>query len=172
MLCIPHIKLTILQRRFLRFRCGHLVRSLFAGPLVQINSTILRQFLKRLHYDGIASCIGIDHWVTYNPLCFVWCSDFQAFHFSYDLVIFKLSFPLTHAAWHMVGCRVRICHEPQVIQLQSCEGQTYYTVSRLFLNFCCPLLPCIIWRPACHMEYSRALQSASRSVRYATSCAT
>ena len=60
-----------------------------------------------------------------------------------------MSFPLTHAACYMVGCRVRICHEPQVIQLQSCEGQTYYTVSRLFLNFCCPLLPCIIWRPAC-----------------------
>ena len=39
------------------------------------------------------------------------------------------------------------------------------------LEFCCPYLPCIIWRPACQ-KYSRALQAASSSVRYATSCTT
>ncbi len=165
MLCIPHVKLTILRRRFLQLRYGHLVRSLFAGQLVQINSTILWQFLKRLHYDGIASCIGIDHWVTYILLCFVWCSDFQAFHFSYDSVIFKLSFPLTHAACIWL-----------VAEWESAMNLKWYSSSHAKDR---PITLWVVYSwifaarsfPALSggqlaREYSSALQAASSSVRY------
>ncbi len=99
-----------------------------------------------------------------SMLCFVWCSHFQ------DVIS-------TETLCMLCGCRLSRMpwteHRlEEVIQPQPCKRQNKYFVCRLFLIFGCLFLPCIIWRPACHMEYSRALQSASRPVCYATSCAT
>ena len=90
------------------------------------------------HYGSI--------WVTNIPICLY----FLSFLVCYDLFILKLSSwcPLIIAACYVVADSY-ICHEQQVIQLQSCGGHTYYFVCRLFLNFCCPFSPCIIKWPAC-----------------------
>ena len=127
-----------------RLSCNHLhcTRFVFAGPLVQINSTILRRFYC-LHYEVLHSLALLIGWRSFL-FVLVWSGHFPACFVFYDVIIFKLSFPLTHDACYVVADS-HICHEPstgwQVIQLQPCEGQNKNFVCRLFLNFCCPYLP-------------------------------
>ncbi len=103
------------------------------------------------------SCIMISwHCSSGDIHSFSYCMmySFQACFVLYDVVImiFKLSFPLTHYACYVVADS-HVCHEQstcwQVIQPQPCEGQNKYFVCCLFLNFGCPFLPCIIWRSTC-----------------------
>ncbi len=115
---------------FLAFPAAICTRFLFAGQLVQINSTILRPFY--FFAFKMMSCISW-HCSSGDIHSFSCCImySFQACFVLYDVVIFKLSFPLTHDACY-VGADYHSCHEPstgwQVIQPQPCEGQNKYFV--------------------------------------------
>ena len=71
---------------------------MFVGPHVQINSTIIQPF-HEMHFmtSWRLAFPGITHEVTYNPFCY-----YKGCFELYVVVLFKLSCPLTQAAYFLL----------------------------------------------------------------------
>ncbi len=116
--------------------------STFAGQLVQMNSTILRQF-NYSHYDGMDACIswhyssGDVHSFCYYKafFCFVWCSHFQVV-ISTDTCCMFCGCRSSHLPW----LQHKLANDTALAMLRT---EQILCLS-FILNFGCKLFPCII----------------------------